>query len=102
MYPRSITWDILAQLPIRSSVVFRATPIITRPDASYDWQEHFTAIKGNHTIKVGGQYQDAYTKSRRDRARTEMSFYYYGNYYYMPDYGVHREYGSEKTNGLLP
>ena len=63
-------------------------PIITRPDASYDWQEHFTAIKGNHTIKVGGQYQDAYTKSRRDRARTEMSFYYHGNYYDTPDYGV--------------
>ena len=35
-------------------------PIITRPDASYDWQEHFTAIKGNHTIKLGGQFQDAY------------------------------------------
>src|SRR6267143_1379616 len=45
-------------------------PIITRPDASYDWQEHFTAIKGNHTIKIGGQFQDAFTKSRRDRART--------------------------------
>ena len=27
-------------------------------------------IKGNHTIKIGGQYQDAFTKSRRDRART--------------------------------
>src|SRR5207247_715078 len=53
-------------------------PIVTRPDASYDWQEHFTWLKGNHTIKIGGQYQDAYTKSRRDRARTEMSFYYYG------------------------
>src|SRR5438552_2203856 len=54
-------------------------PIVTRPDASYDWQEHFTWLKGNHTIKIGGQYQDAYTKSRRDRARTEMSFYYYGS-----------------------
>ena len=53
-------------------------PIITRPDASYDWQEHFTAIKGNHTIKIGGQFQDAYTKTRRDRARSNMSFYYYG------------------------
>ena len=53
-------------------------PIITRPDASYDWQEHFTMIKGNHTIKIGGQYQDAYTKSRRDRARSNLSFYYYG------------------------
>jgi Carboxypeptidase regulatory-like domain/TonB dependent receptor-like, beta-barrel/TonB-dependent Receptor Plug Domain len=54
-------------------------PIVTRPDASYDWQEHFTAIKGNHTIKVGGQYQDAFTKSRRDRARTALSMYYYGS-----------------------
>ncbi len=56
-------------------------PIITRPDASYDWQEHFTMIKGNHTIKVGGQYQDAFTKSRRDRARSNLSFYSYGFYY---------------------
>ena len=55
-------------------------PIVTRPDASYDWQEHFTMIKGNHTIKVGGQYQDAFTKSRRDRARTGFGFYYYGFY----------------------
>ena len=47
-------------------------PIVTRPDASYDWQEHFTTIKGNHTIKIGGQYQDAFTKSRRDRARTAL------------------------------
>ncbi len=56
-------------------------PIVTRPNASYDWQEHFTMIKGNHTIKVGGQYQDAYTKSRRDRAHTSLYFYYLGNYY---------------------
>jgi len=63
-------------------------PIITRPNASYDWQEHFTAIKGSHTIKIGGQYQNAYTKSRRDRARTEMSFYYLGDYLDTPDYGV--------------
>jgi hypothetical protein len=53
-------------------------PIVTRPDASYDWQEHFTKIKGNHTIKIGGQYQDAFTKSRRDRARSGLGFYYYG------------------------
>jgi len=53
-------------------------PIITRPDASYDWQEHYTTIKGNHTIKIGGQFQDAYTKSRRDRARTGLGLYYYG------------------------
>jgi outer membrane receptor protein involved in Fe transport len=62
-------------------------PIITRPDASYDWQEHFTMIKGNHTIKVGGQYQDAFTKSRRDRARSNLSFYYYG-FYYCSYYGA--------------
>ena len=55
-------------------------PIVTRPDASYDWQEHFTTIKGNHTIKFGGQFQDAYTKTRRDRARTGLGFYYYGFY----------------------
>ncbi len=58
----------------RSWVAFRDIPIVTRPDASYDWQEHFTTIKGNHTIKIGGQYQDAFTKSRRDRARSELSF----------------------------
>ena len=29
--------------------------------------------KGNHTIKIGGQYQDAFTKSRRDRARSNLS-----------------------------
>jgi hypothetical protein len=63
-------------------------PLATRPDASYDWQEHFTLIKGNHTIKVGGQFQNAYTKSRRDRARTQMSFYYYGSGYDTTDYGV--------------
>jgi hypothetical protein len=55
-------------------------PIITRPDASYDWQEHFTMIKGNHTVKIGGQFQNAYTKTRRDRARSNFSFYYYGFY----------------------
>jgi outer membrane receptor protein involved in Fe transport len=60
-------------------------PIVTRPDASYDWQEHFTMIKGNHTIKVGGQYQDAYTKSRRDRSRSNLSFYSYGFSYCASD-----------------
>ena len=63
-------------------------PIVTRPDASYDWQEHFTMIKGNHTIKIGGQYQDAYTKSRRDRAHSALYFYYLGNYLDTPAYGV--------------
>jgi Carboxypeptidase regulatory-like domain/TonB dependent receptor-like, beta-barrel/TonB-dependent Receptor Plug Domain len=53
-------------------------PIVTRPDSTYDWQEHFTKIKGNHTIKIGGQYQNAYTQTRRDRARSNFYFYYYG------------------------
>jgi hypothetical protein len=55
-------------------------PIITQPNASFDWQEHFTMTKGSHTIKIGGQFQDATTKSRRDRARSNFSFYYYGFY----------------------
>jgi hypothetical protein len=62
-------------------------PIITRPDASYDWQEHFTEIKGNHTIKIGGQFQRATTKTRRDRARSDLSFYYYG-FSYCASYGL--------------
>ncbi|HEY1264664.1 MAG TPA: TonB-dependent receptor, partial [Terriglobales bacterium] len=53
-------------------------PIITRPDSTFDWQEHFTMTKGNHTIKFGGQFQRGYTKSRRDRGRTNFYFYYYG------------------------
>jgi hypothetical protein len=56
-------------------------PIVTRPNASYDWQEHLTVLKGNHTVKVGGQFQSAYTKSRRDRAHAEISMYYNGFYY---------------------
>jgi len=51
-------------------------PLLTRPDASYDWQEHLTMTKGNHTIKVGSQYQVASTKSRRDRAHSQLTFYY--------------------------
>ena len=31
-------------------------------------------IKGNHTIKIGGQFQRATTKTRRDRARTGLQF----------------------------
>ncbi len=60
-------------------------PIITRPDSTFDVQEHFTAIKGNHTIKIGGQYQNAYTQTRRDRGRTNMYSYYYGFTYCADD-----------------
>jgi outer membrane receptor protein involved in Fe transport len=74
-------------------------PIVTRPDASYDWQEHFTTIKGNHTIKVGGQYQDAFTKSRRDRARTGLGFYYYGFSYCGTDGNCPAEFaGVDQSN----
>ncbi len=74
-------------------------PIITRPNASYDWQEHFTEIKGNHTIKIGGQFQRATTKTRRDRARTGLSFYSYG-FSYCATYGpCPTEFGSaSQTN----
>ena len=62
-------------------------PIITRPDSTLDWQEHFTMTKGNHTIKFGGQFQKGYTKSRRDRGRTNMYFYNYG-FSYCAAYGA--------------
>src|SRR6266478_4031230 len=44
-------------------------PIVTRPDASYDWQEHLTMIKGNHTITTGAQFQDPSPQTPRHRAR---------------------------------
>jgi outer membrane receptor protein involved in Fe transport len=49
-------------------------PITTRPDQTYDWSEHFTWAKGNHTIKIGGNYQDSYTNSLRNRARSGLVF----------------------------
>src|SRR5258708_12619646 len=52
-------------------------------------------IKGNHTIKVGGQFQDAYTKTRRDRSRSDLSFYYYGFYYCASDGSCNANLGSE-------
>ena len=47
-------------------------PITTRPDQSYDWSEHLSWVKGNHSIKFGGNYQTAYTNSLRNRARTGL------------------------------
>jgi hypothetical protein len=47
-------------------------PITTRPDQTWDWSEHFSWVKGNHTIKLGGNYQTAYTNSLRNRARTGL------------------------------
>ena len=47
-------------------------PITTAPDQTYDWSEHFSWIKGNHSMKMGGNYQNAYTNSLRNRARTGL------------------------------
>ena len=58
-------------------------PLITRPDATWDWSEHFSWVKGNHTIKFGGNFQRAYTNSTRNEARsglTEGYFTYYAGY----------------------
>jgi len=51
-------------------------PITTRPDQTYDWSEHLSWVKGNHSIKFGGNYQTAYTNSLRNRARTALRFGY--------------------------
>jgi hypothetical protein len=55
-------------------------PLSTRPDATYDWSEHFTWVKGNHTIKLGGNFQRAYTNSIRSEARTGMAVGYFSSY----------------------
>jgi hypothetical protein len=58
-------------------------PLITRPDATWDWSEHFSWVKGNHTIKLGGNFQRAYTNSTRNEARTGLAlgyFTYYAGY----------------------
>lgn len=55
-------------------------PITTRPDQTWDWSEHFSWVKGNHTIKFGGNYQRAYTNSLRNRARTGLVFGYFLGY----------------------
>jgi hypothetical protein len=52
-------------------------PITTAPDQTKDWSEHFTWIKGNHTMKIGGNFQDAYTNSLRNRARTGFNEFGY-------------------------
>src|SRR5260370_32400163 len=47
-------------------------PIVTAPGATWDWSEHFSWVKGNHTIKLGGNFQRAYTNSIRNQARTGL------------------------------
>jgi hypothetical protein len=55
-------------------------PISTQPDATYDWSEHFSWVKGNHTIKIGGNFQRAVTNSTRNQARTGMTLGYFSFY----------------------
>jgi len=57
-------------------------PLSTRPDATYDWSEHFSWVKGNHTIKIGGNFQRAVTNSIRNDARTGLTLGYFS--YYAP------------------
>jgi hypothetical protein len=56
-------------------------PIVTAPDATWDWSEHFSWVKGNHTIKLGGNFQRAYTNSIRNQARTGLAVGYFSGYY---------------------
>ncbi len=55
-------------------------PLSTRPDATWDWSEHFSWVKGNHTIKLGGNFQRAYTNSIRNEARTGLAVGYFSSY----------------------
>lgn len=58
----------------------QAYPITTRPDQTWDWSEHFSWVKGNHTIKLGGNFQRAYTNSLRNNARTGLLLGYFTYY----------------------
>ncbi len=55
-------------------------PLSTQPDATYDWSEHFSWVKGNHTIKMGGNFQRAVTNSVRNEARTGLTLGYFSYY----------------------
>src|SRR5437868_14190161 len=57
-------------------------PLVTTPDATWDWSEHLSWVKGNHTIKLGGNFQRAYTNSIRNEARTGLTVGYFA--YYAP------------------
>jgi hypothetical protein len=57
-------------------------PLVTTPDATWDWSEHFSWVKGNHTIKAGGNFQRAYTNGARSDARSGLTVGYFS--YYAP------------------
>ena len=71
-------------------------PIVTAPDATWDWSEHFSWVKGNHTIKLGGNFQRAYTNSIRNFARTGLAVGYFSYYASVvpPQYSYPYPYGS--------
>ena len=50
-------------------------PLSTRPTTTYDVSEHFTWLKGAHTIKLGGNNQHASTFSLRNRARPYLEIF---------------------------
>jgi hypothetical protein len=50
-------------------------PLSTRPTMTYDVSEHFSWLKGAHTIKLGGNYQHASTFSLRNRARPYLEIF---------------------------
>ena len=62
-------------------------PLVTTPDATWDWSEHFSWVKGNHTIKIGGNFQRAYTNSIRNDARSGLTAGYFSYYSGSPYYG---------------
>ncbi len=55
-------------------------PLVTRPDATYDWSEHLSWVKGNHTMKFGGNFQHAITNSIRNEARSGLTTGYFSYY----------------------
>jgi hypothetical protein len=63
-------------------------PIVTTPDATWDWSEHFSWVKGNHTIKLGGNFQRAYTNSIRNDARSGLTAGYFSYYSGYAGYNV--------------
>ena len=62
-------------------------PITTRPDQTWDWSEHLSWVKGNHNIKLGGNFQRAYTNSLRNFGRTGLAVGYFAYYTASPYYG---------------
>jgi outer membrane receptor protein involved in Fe transport len=63
-------------------------PLVTTPDATWDWSEHFSWIKGNHNIKFGGNYQKGLSNSIRNEARSGLTMGYFSSYIspYLPGY----------------